>query len=39
MFVDVVKSVRSISRTLDGAEWLLERVSTLMTILKGEFVN
>jgi len=38
VFVDVIKSVRSISRTLDGAEWPLERVSTLMTILKGEFV-
>jgi hypothetical protein len=38
VFVDVMKSVRSISRTLDGAEWPLERVSTLMTILKGEFV-
>ena len=38
MFVDVVKSVRSISRALDGAEWPLERVSTLMTILKGDFV-
>lgn len=38
VFVDVVKSVRVISRTLDGAEWPLERVSTLMTILKGESV-
>src|SRR5260221_2843115 len=24
VFVDVIKSVRGISRTLDGAEWLLE---------------
>ena len=37
VFVDVIKSVRSISRKLDGAEWPLERVSTLMAILKGEF--
>ena len=36
VFVDVIKCVRSISRTLDGAEWPLQRVSTLMTILKGE---
>ena len=36
VFVDVIKSVRSISRTLDGSEWPLQRVSTLMTILKGE---
>jgi C-terminal region of Mon2 protein len=37
-FVDVIKFVRGISRTLEGVEWPLERVSTLMTILKGEFV-
>jgi C-terminal region of Mon2 protein len=37
VFVDVVKSVRSIGRTLDGAEWPLQRISTLMAILKGEF--
>jgi hypothetical protein len=36
VFVDVIKCVRSISRTLDGAEWPLRRVSTLMAILKGE---
>ena len=36
VFVDVIKCVRSISRTLDGAEWPLQRVSTLMSILKGE---
>ena len=35
-FVDVIKCVRSISRTLDGGEWPLQRVSTLMAILKGE---
>ena len=28
--------VRSISRTLDGAEWPVQHFSTLMTILKGE---
>jgi hypothetical protein len=38
VFVDVIKCVRSIGRTMDGAEWPLERISTLMTILKGEFV-
>ena len=38
VFVDVIKCVRSIGRTLDGAEWPLERISTLMTILKGQFV-
>jgi hypothetical protein len=36
VFVDVFKCVRSISRTSDGAEWPLQRVSTLMTIPKGE---
>jgi hypothetical protein len=36
VFVDVIKCVRSISRTLDGAEWPLQRISTLMAILKGE---
>jgi hypothetical protein len=36
VFVDVVKSVRGIGRTLDGAEWPLKRVATLMAILKGE---
>ena len=36
VFVDVIKCVRSISRTLDGAEWPLQRVSTLMAMLKGE---
>jgi hypothetical protein len=35
-FVDVIKCVRNISRSLDGAEWPLERISTLMAILKGE---
>ncbi|KAI0300723.1 hypothetical protein B0F90DRAFT_1722805 [Multifurca ochricompacta] len=34
-FVDVIKCVRSISRTLEGAEWPLKRISTLMAILKG----
>jgi hypothetical protein len=38
VFVDVIKCVRSISRTLDGAEWPLQRVSTLMRILKGELL-
>jgi hypothetical protein len=37
VFVDVIKCVRSISRTLDGAEWPLQRISALMAILKGEF--
>ncbi len=37
VFVDVIKCVRSISRTLDGVEWPLQRISTLMTILKGVF--
>ena len=37
VFVDIIKCV-SIGRTLDGAEWSLERMSTLMKILKGEFV-
>ena len=36
VFVDVIKCVRSISRTLDGAEWPLQRISSLMAILKGE---
>jgi hypothetical protein len=39
VFVDVIKCVRGIGRTLDGAEWPLERISTLMTILKGELVR
>ncbi|KAH9013194.1 hypothetical protein EDB84DRAFT_1533406 [Lactarius hengduanensis] len=34
-FVDVIKCVRGISRTLDGVEWPLSRIATLMTILKG----
>ena len=34
--VDVIKCVREISKTLDGAEWPLARIATLMTILKGE---
>ncbi|KAI9435094.1 hypothetical protein H4582DRAFT_1817945 [Lactarius indigo] len=34
-FVDVIKCVRSISRTLDGVEWPLARIATLMTMLKG----
>jgi hypothetical protein len=38
VFVDVIKSVRGIGRTLDGAEWPLKRIATLMTILKGELV-
>ena len=35
-FVDVIKCVRGISKTLDGVEWPLSRIATLMTILKGE---
>ena len=38
VFVDVIKSVRGIGRTLDGAEWPLKRIATLMAILKGELV-
>jgi len=38
VFVDVMKCVRNIGWALDGSEWPLERISTLMTILKGEFV-
>ncbi|KAH9169937.1 hypothetical protein EDB89DRAFT_1853941 [Lactarius sanguifluus] len=34
-FVDVIKCVRGISRTLDAVEWPLSRIATLMTILKG----
>ncbi|KAH9018228.1 hypothetical protein EDB83DRAFT_2528502 [Lactarius deliciosus] len=34
-FVDVIKCVRGISRSLDGVEWPLSRIATLMTILKG----
>ena len=29
VYVDVIKCVRSIERTLDGAKWPLERISTL----------
>jgi len=35
-FVDIIKGVRGIRKTLDGAEWPLSRIATLMTILKGE---
>jgi hypothetical protein len=35
-FVDVIKCVRGVSRTLDGSEWPLSRIASLMTILKGE---
>ena len=35
-FVDVIKCVRGISKTLDGVEWPLSQIATLMTILKGE---
>jgi hypothetical protein len=38
-FVDVIKCVRGISRTLDGAEWPLARIATLMAILKGKRVS
>jgi hypothetical protein len=38
IFVDVIKYVRSISRTLVGVEWPSRRVSTLMAILKGGFI-
>jgi hypothetical protein len=38
VFVDVIKRVRGTSRTLDGAEWPLHCISTLMAILKGEFL-
>jgi hypothetical protein len=38
VFVDVIKRVRGTSRTLDGAVWPLQRISTLMATLKGELV-
>ncbi|KAJ7102802.1 hypothetical protein C8R44DRAFT_682224 [Mycena epipterygia] len=34
-FLDVLRCTRSTSRTLDGAEWPLERLTRLMAILKG----
>ncbi|KAJ7752413.1 hypothetical protein DFH07DRAFT_520905 [Mycena maculata] len=34
-FLDVIRCTRSTSRTLDGAEWPLERLTRLMAILKG----
>ncbi|KAJ6523337.1 hypothetical protein B0H19DRAFT_1201883 [Mycena capillaripes] len=34
-FLDVIRCTRSVSRTLDGAEWPLERLTRLMAILKG----
>ena len=36
VFVNIIKSVRGIGWMLDGAEWLLKRIATLMMILKGE---
>jgi hypothetical protein len=38
VFMDIIMCVCSVGRTLDGAEWPLERISTSMTILKGGFV-
>jgi hypothetical protein len=38
-FVGVIKCVWGTSRTLDGAEWQLQRISTLMAILKGELLS
>lgn len=35
-FVDVVLATRSVSRTIEDAEWPLDRLSRLMVILKGE---
>ena len=34
-FVDMIKSVRSLSRRVEGSEWPLERVARLVIILKG----
>jgi hypothetical protein len=34
-FLDVIRCTRGTSRALDGAEWPLERLTRLMTILKG----
>ncbi|KAJ6510816.1 hypothetical protein C8R45DRAFT_1207663 [Mycena sanguinolenta] len=34
-FLDVIRCTRSTSRTLDGVEWPLERLTRLMAILKG----
>ncbi|KAF8879578.1 guanine nucleotide exchange factor in Golgi transport N-terminal-domain-containing protein [Infundibulicybe gibba] len=34
-FVDVIQSTRKVSRSLDDMEWPLDRLSCLMTILKG----
>ena len=34
-YVDVIQSTRKTSRTMDGKEWDLKRLTRLMTILKG----
>jgi hypothetical protein len=35
-FVDVIRSTRTISRRIDGAEWKMERLARLMAILRGK---
>ena len=34
-FVDVIKSVRAVSRAKEGSEWPFERLKRLLSILKG----
>ncbi|KAJ7123851.1 hypothetical protein C8R43DRAFT_1098976 [Mycena crocata] len=34
-FLDVIRCTRSVSRSLEGSEWPLERLTRLMAILKG----
>ena len=36
VFVDIIKSMHGIRKTLDSTEWPLLHIATLMTILKGE---
>jgi len=36
-YVDVIQSTRKTSRTMDGKEWDLKRLTRLMTILKGGY--
>jgi len=38
-YVDVIQSIRSTSRGIDGKEWDLARLTRLMTILKGISLN
>jgi hypothetical protein len=35
-YVDVIRSTRNVSRTLEGCEWQLDRLTRLMAILKGK---